>query len=1107
MNIVTLYDLPNCDGKHPASSAALSIDSKLCAIPDEEASAQLYIPADGISAALISPHRILVTGGVATDERVLPFTVLRYLDVDPSPQASHQWTKPVCLRNNNGKLRKRKKGESATFPVCRMDHTLTLSEEDSRLYLIGGMKVGEKEGGEACRTMFRFDLKKKAWESVEPHIPASKVKMDKDSQLGPRFAHSADYVSLRPSARSRAKPTGFIYIIGGYTTLDDPFPQSTVHAFDVKRNQWRLKTTCGVEAPQRGYHATSVSPCGQYLVLHGGIVSDFLDALALSDDFFLFHLQRNEWMIPDVHEASQAPPSARKRHSIVRGVGKHDGSLVLYGGFLEDGVYSNDLFTCRLVEPTQKGGYIAVVWEKIDLRTAVPRPLPEDSQNISRKNLSNRTSVAGGCLIALPALGKYIMVGGRGNLGIRSSPLMLDPDEPLSSNIPEGLATVQVISDDEDEEPQAPARKKEVVEKSVKGQPNSPLSPQDKCNEFSDEEPPIQVDPPRNPAAQAHVSPSPEPDGVNTRAGAHLSSFQPTPSDTNSEMRHTPNRGKGHVGRSPSPMALLVPSTAVARATAVNVRSKGKKDVDSRETLEEVRVRLRKGARVNVIEDSDDTDMVTPPAKRQRLRGDAAAAAQETEDVPIVVDVDAVDLSLSCRSEFVTSSELARRGKMTQTGRGRGNARGNGRARGRGKGRVTIASKDAELDVAAKKIEAAVKEANSLKENLAALQKSFDGKTKECLEVNEQVQQLLGQKRMLDNEKRSLEKMLAEKRGILESQNESVIVSQGRSEDASMLQSRIAELMEEKDEMGRERDTACEKYEQEKEDRERLQGELSVAKNKYDRVLKERDAAQKLSTEHRRDAEAANEGKMETQQRLRRAEEGNLILKRENEGWKQEVREAKRKISERDAEIVTSDRLVKTVKEQLAVANRKYIDHETTERRLQGEVERCNRRIENLEKEVEELKGKLGKEEDCKMKALAERDGLQSDFQKKLKEQGSALKDSDKLRDALEREKKQRSDVCIELTRVKRELERERKRNVSLKERNRMIDARMTAQCAVISAAVSNMNAAHVGWLEEADDAFEKGAEQMANGIADVADVAAVAKKAVISDSDDGEEP
>lgn len=1065
MGVVVASELLSCAGR-PLSSVAGMTAEVQPQVTDEEAVTDSFIPADAVSAVLISPRRVLVTGGVLADERVLPLTVVRFLDLDAGPRGEHAWTKPLQLRPTS-KRGKRKRAESA-FPYCRMEQTLTFVPECSSLFLIGGLKVGGKEEGKACKSMFSFHINSKLWDSVEL---AQTTKMEKEKHaLGPRFAHTALYVphvgSESRSSKAR-KSSGYILVFGGYVTTGDRMPCLSVHVFDVRTSRWSLREPAGnAVSPRRAYHAGVVTPSSRYFVVHGGQIAHFNESNFLSSDLFAFDILRSEWIRPRLSPSSSTPPTARRRHCMVNGIGKHEGAILLFGGELCSGQFSNELFVLRIKEPSTPAESLSVIWEKLDVRSPealIPMPQEHLSQpeQPSQDERAKHAATAGGCLLAVPELNKYLVIGGRGANGIRSSPLLLEGSEVekldrleniLSRHAEQGrIPSIPVPQAGKSSTPLAEevvaVRGRAGVEKKMAVSPAQAAWRRQKRDENI-----IPLDPSkvklrvREHSLDDVISPDRKTAGAQRR-----SSLQPTRSDeapslapsgaTSAAKKKSQNGIKGAHDLRPATSVRPVPAIEVGGRGPV-VES-GELFLDLVDTDDDFDVR-----RVRDESPGDPQDLETPPTKRRRFingrrQGDTSnpgndgfGRGSENSGVPG-----------SAGSGFVAASELARKAKsrVAKSARGRGRPRGGARrkrAETVAEEREVLKAKESE-ELLARKNVLLVKKLQSEK---TELQQERDTIKKDNLELNGQMKSLLSEIQPLrafrrehghlknasfptrTKTKSSEHYDTSQDTGGIEPVGRASSRERGsgdsQSEELKMLHSKTADILEEYDEVVAERDELNKSLKDAEEGRRALEIELHHAKNKFERLETERDQLRKQTSELRTLATSVTVERDTATSQLRKAEEGNSVLKRELERLQDQLRDADSKRMEEKLRLSNAQRQVTTVKGQLNEVQKKYDHFDSKERRLKGELGSQQNKLSELQRLVDQESAEKQKIEERTIELVTELEVLKTDHEKTLRECQTAIKDAEKSRQALDRGKKEIANLDVEVTKLRRDLVR-----------------------------------------------------------------------------------
>ncbi|PXF40005.1 Kelch domain-containing protein 3 [Gracilariopsis chorda] len=1069
MGVCRYFDLLGCAGK-PLGSSGSSAAGAQCQVSAEEAATGPYIPAEGISAALISPHRLLVTGGVLDDERVLPFTVLRYLDLDPRSDHFHKWTKPTLLKTPsqraNTAKRARRAERQTTIPVCRMEHTLTMVPDNSRLYLIGGMKVGGRDGGKACTTIFAFDTRSKSWDNVEPEKPSGRVKEDPDSHLGPRFAHSATYVTYTPKCSSarqqaRAKPSPYIYVYGGFKCIDDHLPVADMHVFDVKNCRWTLQRPApGIEPPHRAYHAAALTPSGKYIAVHGGNTSDLNDTYAMTEDLYLFDIQAVKWLKPVVHANSDDVPLPRRRHSLVAGVGRHHGSLVLYGGYLLNDRHSNDMYLCKILEPDLAHDRLEVLWERIGLVPDVSRPLPCDSQHNSEKRASESAAVSGGCLVAIPEMGKYVMVGGRGGYGIRNAPLMLDPGESDEMVISQSMQPIVPIVAERCSRSRLSHAKPADADA-----PRSPHSPQEGCNGLNDEPVGPIISEGGRESLRSHspakyVLQAPLPSSLQQTS----SEKSPAPVHTSrSRKASPPGIGANDFRKRKLRNAAVVPATKVQNVFAANAAedaiqaSPTARRGDEEELVKNADAILRRSKRIGKITDSVEDDLAPPLKKRRRRSTTKNVDLEKEKDAqgcildPVEhdslehaensLDDEAdrvVQLSMTSRSEFVAPSDIKRIGRSNTAKGGKGRGKGNGRPRA-----TTARQKTAELEACKKKLE---EQEEKMQQSASENEKLYTENVRLTEEnkrinrdnrgLNEQMQRLLQEVQSLRNQISSqptkedgllsdfdpLQTREAEAAAKVVGKSKTTTPKSARSEEIRTLRTKTAGLREENMEITVEKENLYNDLKEAEDEKRATEKLLNQAKNALERQQLECGRLRKLVENSQKDMNEAVSAKEDIETKLKGTEDKALILKSEVEALKLDVMEHKQTIRDESREKAEWEQKVRDLELQIASKNKKLAGYDGKYLQLQKEIEAGSAKCAELQKTAEGLRARKQYLEDKHVEIMAERDTLQSELSNKMQEHEAALQVTSKDKASLEKLRRNMSDGSFEQKRLQREL-------------------------------------------------------------------------------------
>lgn len=1077
MGVIEASEILYLAGKALGSSNGVKSSGQSQLVPEDEAKLPLFIPAVGLSAALISPRRILVTGGVTDDERVLPFTVLRYLDFFTGPEGNHEWAAPVSLRDDpeqlpsatqRGGSRKRRRRDS-TFPVSRKDHTLTLvPDSQGVLYLVGGLKVGGHEDGTPCTTMFSLDVRREQWDVVAVKQASSKAKADKEQFLGPRFAHSACYLPPKLSSASRRRThaaSGSLVVYGGYASINDD-PKSTVHVFDIRSKKWSLRNPEGhIAAPARAYHACAT--LGNYLVVHGGNDMDYGDALSMSADLFLFDLETCQWLKPERHRSSAAQPTARRLHAITQGIGCHKDVLVMYGGQLDNGDFSDEMFTLRII-PSSRGNYgVQVKWERQSMRDSPGRPLAKKSKAMS---------AAGGCILAAPEVHGYLLIGGRGAYGARQQPLLIN-SEPLDTL----GETESGPADEYQAQGAAPVVSVAPVIPPPPPPPPLPLVPgHGKGADHTD-------------AQLSNIVTAAAPREAGRCSGAaNLSSFQPTPISD-----HSPNLGDPSNQRLrtrfqehlpmlerlctagdedptkdevlPSPVAALV-----ELAAPVNMEESVPHYAPSPPYRSETPVlfpaTLSAGSDCDGDAgriDSTPPDQaaadgtLTPPAKRMRFldgkqRKIAHTRNANKKEVSVkfaksgtgglggdsveiqgmdgahrslgvngtdAKDSNYLDSHQSEGSDFITSSDLARRGEG-QLPRTRTGARG-GRPRGRPRGRtrggagsfsdrgIRSEPTERERELELERIE----RLNSMRElgnEKSRLESELSAVNKELKESNEESKKLLDQVRQLQGQNRV--KLLPDMEPARDaaaasdsdpaalSGQQRYLESQHEAENAA-LRAKVTELEELCRDVTQERDSLSEATKKIEENRIELESALQVAKN---RILAHEGRADTLLMQVEEYKFLANRAgaQCDAAQKVVREKATTILnLREEKSDIKVDLEEALRDCAEHKNRVDTLRNQVVLLKAQLNEAKSKHVQHR--EQQLQSD-----HNTEQEKKELLDLRSSLKREQEEKKSLEDESVGLLAKVQVLMKSREEA--------------EAQRLEVQREATEARRVYDRER---------------------------------------------------------------------------------
>lgn len=305
-------------------------------VADDDAVRHPFIPPENLSAVLVSGTRILFIGGITADGRTLPFSVLRHLDLADVLSGKHGWVAPISLRSKLHSSHTRVNGHDATspaFPVARSAHKLTRAP-NGYLYLIGGLKQGGDQHGNASKTIFALKVKTELWTRAEA---------SKDTGcngIGPRSAHSVVHFDGLPNSTSKRHGSGVLLLYGGYSSSDDAAPASSVHAFNITKKRWDSLPVKEGAAPTLAYHAAALLH-NRCMVVHGGNNGEHNDCMDMSGEMHVFDVKTQAWIQPVLLRNSCTPPGARRQHSAVNGIGPQSGCAVFFGGECETGQCSS----------------------------------------------------------------------------------------------------------------------------------------------------------------------------------------------------------------------------------------------------------------------------------------------------------------------------------------------------------------------------------------------------------------------------------------------------------------------------------------------------------------------------------------------------------------------------------------------------------------------------------------------------------------------------------------------------------------------------------------------------------------------------------------------
>lgn len=794
-------------------------------IADGDATLHSFIPAEGLSALLVSDHRILVTGGVTGDERVLPLTVLRYLDLDDT--GAHTWAQPVALRGDvaSGGVgavsqapsqRRRRRRADGTYPVSRKAHTLT-GTPGGQLYLVGGLKVGGRDEGHPCKSMFALDIAREQWVTVEVAQATSKSKSERENFIGPRFAHIAAFhnkAASARSARSRSRAgAGSIVVHGGYAAVDDRTPLSAVHAYDLRTQRWALvPSQCG-HAPARAFHAAALFG-DRYLVLHGGNSAGHKDVLVMSDETHVFDLQNATWTKPALHGDSLLAPSARRMHSAVNGIGSHEGAVVFYGGQQEDGGFSDSLYSLRLII---KGNQISCLWRKHLVAQHPP----------SHSDVSLAVAVA--AIVACPAVQQYFIIGGRGPHGVRRLPFTLAATETEEEDM-EHTSTPHARRES------IPLRLPRRSRTSTNTEPTSVhRSDADSRTVHPIAEPETR----KNPGRAESGAPVNEPADPMTPDDEVVVKKTKSKKKTKSCLKRP--RKTPTIVLTPTPPSS-VPDSSIENVDFSAPLTKEKEDaragVNEASAMDEATTArpaspndaaksMENNATNDVlpVRENEDIGVHTPVAKRKRL----ALREKLGADGTAVIDVDAMEITgadetpappekpatMDCDvadadnmsdddddSGFMTSAALANRGREIARARNRARGRGGGRGRGRGRSRALV---EAEVEREKMNIEQEKKMYELTTKN-KQLARELDTQIEDNRNLNMQIGGLLKEVKELRNMRDESEKQKSsDPASAIERKAQSALNWQQDSEISS-LKSRNEDLKEEIGELNSEKE-------------------------------------------------------------------------------------------------------------------------------------------------------------------------------------------------------------------------------------------------------------------------------------------------------------
>ena len=1088
MGKVQVRELESCAGKCPNSSAlGSSVAVAQRQVPDDEAMADDYIPAEGLSAALISPHRILVTGGTLYDERVLPFTVIRYLDLDRKPR----WAKSVLLR--------RRRGGESSFPISRKHFTLTYAPTVSQMFLVGGLKVG-KDGGQSCKTMFSYDPKRLMWDSIG--ASTGTVKTDPDQVLGRCFAHVACFVPKAPdknrmSSRSRSKSFGFLFVHGGYASTNDKAPRPDVHFFDIKQKRWCHTTPNGsISSPKRAYHAAAATESGKYVVIHGGACSDYYDELLLSEELFVYDVQLDRWSKPQVHPSSETPPSARKKHTLVNGIGQHSGNLIMYGGYVPSGDFSDEMYSLRLIEPHIPGGSVDVVWEKIYIQFPVSKPLPQTDQkegtfgsNNSEEKRVENIKVAAACLVPVPKLRKYILLGGRGRHGIRKTPLLIDAEDTedagatVTPEKPVSFPTIVQIGTKKEHESneQIQASLMPLDEKQKKLNDLNKNATNHKCE--------IIVKRQRTPDL-------PEQNQLSTpKSMLQISSNQPSLKENslqaNAYQNHQNALSSLAVGNSvlkerepiiinESTPDLIVEDTPVAKLNHIHIHDKDPRGDHNKTRGNEYTSRDGHGVpQTTVIGLNEAKPAKRTRATKRKLDIDSLASTpppkKRAGNIVNAADLDNDDRMNSSQSEFMTPTEIAKRNRSQSTRSKRGRGRGRPTTTSRQKAAAKHDELFQEQEKTLRHLEENAKLIHKLQDENLKLKAQNENINTDNKELNKRMSSLLNEVQELRNSEKkgkSFDKEQKHKttRGILDDSPESVAETpppkalcestsnppdrchdtengimktpvmraalknetNSRSVEVKALRLQIANLQEDYEEANVQKENLNQSVKEMEQEKRAIQKELYNTKNQIEKDSIEINMLRRQANDLNRMSDTANKVAEEAQKQIRRIEELNNVLKIGFEDKDRELKDERRQTDELKLELKGKDHTISILKNKISEVEQKHSTNGSDHRRLIADLGSERTKTLEIQSLLDETVVEKQQLEERNLDLVAEREAIQAELDKRLKECTAALVDNDRSRDALDREKKEVEAVSMEQTRLRAQIDASQRENQRL---------------------------------------------------------------------------
>eukprot|EP00178_Gracilaria_changii_P008105 TRINITY_DN2503_c0_g2_i1.p1 TRINITY_DN2503_c0_g2~~TRINITY_DN2503_c0_g2_i1.p1 ORF type:complete len:1018 (-),score=196.71 TRINITY_DN2503_c0_g2_i1:850-3903(-) len=861
-----------------------------------------------------------------------------------------------------------------------------------------------------------------------------------------------------------------------FKTRQDYRPASDVHVFDVKKRKWSqaIPMPTEVDPPARAYHAACLTPSGKYIAIHGGLSSDFDDCTALSATFFLFDVQNHKWLQPALHANTDGPPLPRNQHSLVEGVGRHRGFLVMYGGFLGDETFSQEMFLCRVFEPGLPDQRVEVLWEKVEVRTTIGRPLPGgDDQAYGQVLTEGGAALACGCMVPLADMGKYIIVGGKNGHGMRTAPLMLDPrgsDEMAFSEsvgIPEDLY--------------APRKVRKQVSPTalkVKNFRHGPPSPQGQCNDLKHHASAAVIDDEHDIQG---IGRSPSPAAVAPEM-PRASSIQRTSSEK-SPLPTAGSRGKVSAGglgsdrfrrRKPRVTVLEAsPEVLPATSNVVQPAPNPAEQVAENDPAKKAEALLFKSRLVRSNKDTANAEVAYPPLKKRRIRsGTKLVEEPKFDDAhpiispaplvndPIVEDNEAevqendVKQTMSAQSDFIAPSEIKRLGRTTST-------KANG---SRGRGRIaTIRQKEAELDASRKKIEAQqetirrstlenvklVDENNELKVANRKFKIDNQGLNKEMQRLLQEVQSLRNQ---VSAQQTSGTRAALTSCGPIRAQDENVSrnvassceddgvcpSSASKSWKAKEIRTRRGntdDLREQNVAISLEKESLVQDLKECEEERRHIERELNRTRNLLEKSQVECGKLRVRANDCDKTIKEAVDSREVMWNKLQSAEHDIVVLKSKNEALNLNLMEEKHKLGDVMSERIAREQEVRKLKTELTEQQKQYGDNDGKRRLLECELESQKGKYEDLNKVLGANTDKMRKVEVKYAEVVAERDMLRSELDEKVREHDAALVANHKNKAAIDALRKELCDESIEHKRMKRELDVRTKECEKLKAR------------------------------------------------------------------------